>query len=188
MMIALSPVLRRALAAGLLGAILVIVWTVIFQPSIESWSEASGRNAQAARLVAAYKDALRDEPRWQSLEESLRDPSYTRAFIQGSDQDLASARFQADMKQAIESTNASITSIQVLSPTKDRDVAQLNERVTLSAPLGVLPAIVRQIEQRIPYVFIDSLTITAPENAPQDRQVQVTVTSDFHAYLLPGAP
>jgi type II secretion system protein I len=104
----------------------------------------------------------------------------------GNERPIEEGQWQGDL--AIESTNASITSIQVVPPTKDHDVLQLNERVTVSARLGALPAIVRQIEQRIPYVFIDTLSVTAPESSPKDRQVQVTVTSDFHAYMLPGLP
>jgi hypothetical protein len=188
MMAVLPPVARRSLALAILVLIVLAIWTIVIQPFVDSWHQAAENNVQAERLLSAYRDALQNQAGWLDLARKMREGSYGHGFVDGRDANLASAKFQADMKQAIENADAVITSAQVLSPTKDHDIAQLNERVMVSMPLASLSGFLQRIEQRVPYVFIDNLSITAPENSAAGAPVQLTVSCDFHAYLLPEAP
>jgi len=187
MIVTLPSSVQRALALALLILVIASLWTLFIQPFVNSWEQASESDARSAKLLVKYRDVLGRQEEWLTLDRKLREGSYGHAFVEGSDANLAAAKFQADMKQAIEGSNASVTSVQVLPATKDHDVTQLNEQVTISAPLAALPGLVRQVEQRVPYVFIDSFSVTAPENIPVGAPVQLTISCTFHAYLIPEA-
>lgn len=187
MTVLMSPVIRRILALAILVGLVLSFWNLVLDPGLISWSRASRANMQEARLLTEYRTALEQKDAWAALAAQMREGAWSGAFIDGTDQNLASAKFQGDLKQAIESTGTTVTSIVALPVTKDRDVVQLNERVTLSAGIALLPALLRVIEQRVPYVFIDNLSVTAPDNQSTGAPVQLTIFCDFHAYLRPEA-
>jgi general secretion pathway protein M len=189
-MTSLSLPVRRFAAVAILAVMALLVWEFVMDPIAGLWNEAANANARSAHLLAAYRKAVDDQPQWAALSEKMRQAPYADAFTDTSDPDLAAGKLQQKAKQLTEAAQADIHSIQVLPASKDRDLQRAGVRISFSVPIAHLAEVLAKYDADRPYLYVDNLVITAPENSQSSAKTppQVSVSCNLFSYLKPAVP
>ena len=188
----LRPLLHRALALAILGAIPSAIWLGCVDPLWQRWTERTEAEARSTRLLAAFTQTINSLPLLEAqLKKLQQDEQSNAGLVTGNSSSLAGAALQAEIKRIVESKGGQIRSTQQLTPTQDHGLEKVSTRFDFVASLDALPNMIYEIESHVPYLFIDNMDIHAPEDGRPEiyaaNNPVLTVRWDVSGYRLPGS-
>ena len=187
-MTALSLPVRRAVALGLLAAVLAIVWLLGPQPYLDSLSAAQADVARAQNLVARYARLAAEKGALQAQVAALRaDRGRGQGTFPGDNAQLVAANMQDRVKRLVESSSAVLRSTQVL-PTRDESgFRQVSIRVTMETEIEGVQKIFHALESANPYLFLNNVDIRSrvirSVRQSTDKAMSLNVTFDIYGYM-----
>lgn len=188
MIATLSLPIRRFAALGLLMAVLLLLWESAVDPIVGLWISTGSADGSSVRLLQRYRQSIGDEPYWVSLQQKLQSGQYADLFVEATNRDLGAAKLQQDIKAVAEANGGNVNSIQVLPPAKQHAQQRLGVRINFTIPVERLASVLAKYDHARPYLYLDNLTITAPEGMTNAKPVQLTVKCDFFSFMRPGTP
>ncbi len=172
----------RAVALLLLAALIFVVLRYVELPALQS--VAADRAALAARppaISAAPSGQLRD---------FLAAASW---HLDGTTPELISAQVQRAVEQSAAQEGASVSSVRAVPAAADHGFTRVSLEFEMAATLPQLQALLHDIAAARPRLFIDRLTVQAPEGGSTakgpDGQSELAVALHLALYArsAPGA-
>ena len=106
MMASLSARSRRAVAVGLLVAVLLALYSFVAAPLLASYDDDRRTAAQLREALGKYEEIGREIPDLQKRLEALRRQGATGAgYLEGQNEALAAAALQERLKSAVQQTS-----------------------------------------------------------------------------------
>ena len=191
MKLAYSRVLKRGLALAILAVIAGVAWFGIASPLTDFVEDRDADLDQSMKLLAGYKRTAMTQPAVEAGLNGLRaQDAALIGLIDGTTTEVAAAKLQGEIRRIIAANKGEIRSEQNLPTNKVGDFERLEIRYEFAAPMNSLRDVFHQIESYVPYLFIDVLQISAPENLRPDGDVdaglKLTVRWSIHAYRRLG--
>jgi general secretion pathway protein M len=191
----LSPSRQRALAVGLLVALVVIVLAVVLGPVVllhRHYDRAIGDTSSRLRI---YERVAAQAPELRVALNAMQQRDGRRFFLQNTATNLAGAELQELVKSAIENNGGRITTSQNTTPREDGRFRQIGVNVQFFAATPALQKILLAIESHQPYLIVDNLTVR-PLNAfrgfkpaaGQEPELNVQLDVGAWAYGEPAKP
>jgi general secretion pathway protein M len=191
----LSPSRQRALAVGLLVALVVIVLAVVLGPVVllhRHYDRAIGDTSSRLRI---YERVAAQAPELRVALHAMQQRNGRRFFLQNTATNLAGAELQELVKSAIENNGGRITTSQNTTPREDGRFRQIGVNVQFFAATPALQKILLAIESHQPYLIVDNLTVR-PLNAfrgfkpaaGQEPELNVQLDVGAWAYGEPAKP
>lgn len=195
MMASLSARSRRAVAVGLLAAVLLALYSFVAAPLLASYDHNRRTAAQLREALGKYQEIGREIPDLQKRLEALHRQGATGAgYLEGQNEALAAAALQERLKSAVQQTGGRLNSIQVLAKTGSGDhptAHRVAVRGQMQMSLGGLQRVLYALESGPPYLFIDNLDIrplVAARGAPApEADGLLDVHFDVYGYMRGGA-
>jgi general secretion pathway protein M len=187
-MTALSLPARRAVALGLLAAVMAVVWLLGPQPYLDALAESNAEVARAQNLVARYARLAAEKSSLQAQVAALRaDRGRGQGTFPGDNAQLVAANMQDRVKRLVESSAAVLRSTQVL-PTRDESgFRQVSIRVTMETEIEGVQKIFHALESANPYLFLNNVDIRSrvvrSVRQPADKAMSLNVTFDIYGYM-----
>lgn len=156
---ALEPRHRRALAVGLMLAVILLMFLLVAAPI---WYF----HRHYDQALAAYGDQISRKERIVAAREAterklaiLRARQIERNFLKGSNPNLAAAELQDIFRTAIEPSGAKLTTVFNLPHKEDGRYRQIGLSVNMTATGPALRKVLHQLETGRPQILVDSITV-----------------------------
>jgi general secretion pathway protein M len=160
---------QRLLALAILAAVIASLWVVMARPMLAVLFTADDDQARSLKLIAAYKRAAADRPALEARLGELRTREAGLAgLIDGATSAIAAGNLQSEVKKVVEGRHGESRSAQNLPSATAEGFEKVAIRYDLSVPMSALEALLYDIETHRPYLFVDGLEISTPENATPD--------------------
>lgn len=162
--------LRRLRFAGLNGALILVVFTLIFAPLLSTVLENSvsldDRTNQLTRLkmMAHQSAALKEQHR---TTEDL--------FLAGTEERLASADLQAALKTVAATTNVRFLGVRGVTPSRPIAARPVAVGLDLEGSPPSMRDAIDQIETRRPMLFVTSMILRPADAAKGALRAEITV-------------
>jgi general secretion pathway protein M len=187
-----TPWISRAAALLLLVAVLGGAWIWVVEPLAAAYRQTDADLADGRDMLQRF-DRLGDaraalEAQLKAIEERPASAAY---YLAGATDALAAAALQERVTQLIDSSGASIVSIQTLPSSEEQGLRRVAIRLQMASELAPLVRILHGLETGVPVLFLDSIELQSynvpygDENEPQ-VEPQLTVGFDLYGYLPPG--
>jgi len=149
----------KILAASLALLALLIAWLGVLAPVLD-WYD--GRNARLAGMQARIgrEWALVLSLPALKKEAAAAAQTPTRAALTGSTDAIAGAALQEQVQQLAGAASAQLTSVETLPADQVGLYRRIGVRVELNAPLAVVVALLKSIEEAQPSMLVDELHLT----------------------------
>lgn len=194
----LSPARQRALAVGILAAMIIAVLAVILVPLFLLHRHYDSAIADASDRLRRYQRIAAQAPELRVALRAMQQRDGRRFFLRNTAANLAGAELQELVKAAIEGNGGRITTSQNTSPREDGQFREIGVNVQFFATTPELQKILLSIESHQPYLIVDNLTVR-PLNAfrgfkpapGQEPELNVQLDVGGWAYgepAKPGAP
>jgi len=186
-----APWVSRATALGLLVAVLVILYSLVFGPLFAAYGELNGAIGQSADLLNRYQRIIAQQPTLKALLEQVN-ASHTESgvYVPGNTDALAAARLQEIVNSRVESNGAQVRSVQILPAREDGDFRRVGVRIQMTASIASIARILYAFEAGDTYLFIDNLEISNRQSrrlgdGSQDADPVLLVRLDLTGYVRP---
>jgi general secretion pathway protein M len=157
----LSPRAKRVLAAVLLLALVLIPLVAV---GVGAWFAHRHYDDAIAKLTRQLKSQTAmnaTRPQLMQAVETLRTKDTSRFFLKAGAPGLVAAEFQESLRSLIEASGGRVNQSQPMAA-KDADgYRQIGVSFNVSANNGNLQKLLYAIEQKEPYVFIESLRVNS---------------------------
>jgi general secretion pathway protein M len=194
----LSAGRQRALAAGLLVAVVIVVLLAALGPVILLHRHYDAAIAETLDRLQRYQRVAAQAPSLRTALDAMQQRDGRRFFLRNSAANLAGAELQELVKAAIESNGGRITTSQNTSPREDGRFREIGVNVQFFAATPALQKILLAIETHQPYLIVENLT-ARPLNAfrgfkpAPGQEPELNVQLDVGAWAYPeparaGAP
>ena len=157
-----GSLLSRALALGLLGAVLIGAYVLVIAPVIGLYRETDDAIETAETLLQRHRALAAQRSELSArLDEEKDQAAAVAGYLEGSDA-LAAAQLQDRVKGVVEAAGGELRSTQIL-PAEAVDASPGTRRATLRVQMVVaidgLAEILYDLESGQPYVLIDELAV-----------------------------
>jgi hypothetical protein len=191
----LSPARQRALAVGILAAMIIAVLAVILVPLFLLHRHYDSAIADASDRLRRYQRIAAQAPELRVALAAMQQRDGRRFFLRNTAANLAGAELQELVKAAIEGNGGRITTSQNTSPREDGRFREIGVNVQFFATTPELQKILLSIESHQPYLIVDNLTVR-PLNAfrgfkpapGQEPELNVQLDVGGWAYGEPAKP
>lgn len=183
-----SPVARRAVAFGLLVALLVFVYLVMLAPYLSLYNDHRQTVAELThRLqhyhgIAAQRDSINEE--LQSLAQKIQNGRY---YLEKDAPALASAELQQRVKEIISAHHGQVVSMQVATEPTEGATGRVTLKTRMRGSIEDLQKILFEMESQRPLLFLDNAFIRSnPASNPRRAGVahsRLDIGFDVSAYL-----
>lgn len=187
-----TPWISRAAALLLLVAVLAGAWIWVVEPIAAAYRRTDADLADGRDMLQRF-DRLGDaraalEAQLKAIEER---PATTAYYLAGATDALAAAALQARVTALVESSGASIVSIQTLPSSEEQGLRRVAIRLQMASELAPLVRILHGLETGVPVLFLDSIELQSynvPYGDANEPAVepQLTVGFDLYGFLPPG--
>jgi general secretion pathway protein M len=160
----LSPARQRALAIGLLVAVIVVVLFAVLGPIVLLHRHYDKALAGTSDRLRVYQRVAAQAPELRVALDAMQQRDGRRFFLKNTATNLAGAELQELVKAAIEGNGGRITTSQNTSPREDGRFRQIGVNVQFFATTPSLQKILLAIEMHQPYLIVDNIT-ARPLNA-----------------------
>jgi general secretion pathway protein M len=160
----LSPARQRALAVGLLVAVVVIVLAVVLGPIVLLHRHYDAAIADTSDRLTRYERIAAQAPELRAALTGMQQRDGRRFFLSNTATNLAGAEMQELVKAAVESNGGRITTSQNTTPREDGRFREIGVNVQFFATTPALQKILYAIESHVPYLIVENITIR-PLNA-----------------------
>jgi len=189
----LSPARQRALAIGLLVAVIVIVLLAVLGPIVLLHRHYDKALAGTSDRLRVYQRVAAQAPELRVALDAMQQRDGRRFFLKNTATNLAGAELQELVKAAIEGNGGRITTSQNTSPREDGRLRQIGVNVQFFATTPSLQKILLTIETHQPYLIVDNIT-ARPLNAfrgfkpaaGQEPELNVQLDVGAWAYAEPA--
>jgi general secretion pathway protein M len=169
-MTTLSRDFRRFLAIALLLAAVMLVQALVVEPIVAAHKRFGAEWNQNAALLGNYRRIVGAAGQLAEARASLeRDSSAAPAYLTAPSPTIAATELQSKLQAAIGRHSAQLIGMRVLEPGEDGAFRLVGMRVTLTAGLTSLQAILHELEATVPLLFIDELVVQRKESPPAPR-------------------
>jgi len=173
--------LSRMGALGLLAALAALTWAAIIQPTIDWWLAARDTSSEQTEelhhlaLVAGRRAGI--EASLRELDAALSNPAI---FWPGQSVPAVSAAIQGRLREIVTASGGTLRSTTDLPAAPDRGLPRVSLRLQSDGPVTALQAMLSAIEMSKPVLFVDAMTINAPDgstalNQPPMLSIQIDV-------------
>lgn len=187
MNVTLSPWLSRALALAILAALVSLVVSWIIVPLWDQYEDA--QNALAS-YVAALSRATPSDSSVAALRAELirlqKAQSSATGFLGSSNESLAAAELQNQLKRSVDAVQGDLRSTQILPPETDGVFQRVTIRGEVVLTLPELQRLVYALETTSPFLFLDNVDIRAYPTVARNgapAQLSLLVRFDLAAYM-----
>ena len=160
----LSPARQRALAVGLLVAVVLGALALLLGPIVLLHRHYDTAIADTSDRLRRYERIAAQAPEYRKALTAMDHRSGRRFYLTNTAAKLAGAEMQELVKAAIESNGGRITTSQNVAPRDDGRFREIVVSVQFFATTANLQKILMAIETHQPYLIVDNLTIR-PLNA-----------------------
>jgi hypothetical protein len=183
----------RVVALGLLVLIAAGSWTLLLQPTIETYQEKHEALARAQRSFLQYQrrtpplaelEARRDLLKSQQAQET--------GLLEGANAVIGNAALQAQVRRIFAAQGGAVRSVQALPPVNEAGLQKIAVRVDATLTAEKLLDFLYELEGTVPYLFADALELRASEHASRTGQINgattLAVRADVSGFLGRSAP
>jgi general secretion pathway protein M len=192
-MTALSRDFRRFVAVALLLAVAMLAHALVVEPILNAHKRLDAAWAESAVLLANYRRIAVASGSLGEIRSDLEnDSSAAPAYLTTSSLTLAATELQKKLNATLARHKAQLIGTRVLEPVEEGAFQLVGMRVTLTAGLGSLQAVLYELESAVPLLFIDELAIQKQEaralrpgspGATSAPDPQLDVSFNLLAYL-----
>jgi general secretion pathway protein M len=181
---ALSPVVSRGLALAILVALLLLAFTGIVQPLLETYGKARAA-AEQMRTAIAHAEGVGRNPAVLKAElAQLKErQNSTVGFLRGTNEPLAAAELQDRLKTIVESAHGELRSTQILPARDEGRVRRISIRCQVQADIADLQRIFYQLESASPLLFLDNIEIRPRPSRLGGVDSSLEVRFDLYGYM-----
>jgi general secretion pathway protein M len=183
----LTPRASRALALGILAALLLLVFLGFVSPLLDSYRQASSSVEQYRAALEHTRHAGSDLAGLRAELARLKErQASTVGFMQSSNPSLAAAELQNRIKSSVEAAHGELRSTQIL-PARDEGVfRRISIRGQIAVNTAALQRVFYDLESASPFLFLDNVEIRSRparrSSAPEDDPI-LEVRFDLYGYL-----
>jgi general secretion pathway protein M len=160
----LSPARQRALAVGLLVAVVLLGLAIVLGPIVLLHRHYDAAIADTSDRLRRYERVAAQAPELRAALTSMQQRDGRRFFLSNTATNLAGAELQELVKAAVESNGGRITTSQNTTPREDGRFREIGVNVQFFATTPALQKILYAIESHVPYLIVENVTIR-PLNA-----------------------
>jgi hypothetical protein len=161
----MSPLRQRLLAVGILIGAAALCWLLIVQPVIDAFAAQADDIAQSQLTLAAYQRKIAMRPAVEAdLTEMTRREAQLNDAVDGTSAELAAANVQNLIRTMVNADQAQVLSVQNMPPVTANGFERVDIQYELTVPMTRLKDVIYRIETNVPFLFLESVDIHAPEN------------------------
>ncbi|EKE75970.1 type II secretion system protein GspM [Gallaecimonas xiamenensis] len=162
MMSNLPPLVQRLLALLLLLLLLWLGYSLLLAPWLARWQQDGSELERLQNQIEHISRLAGEEDQLKAQLESLRQRNPADGlFLPETKAPLAAARLQRLLTKAVEAGSGQLVSTQTLTTTEQGGQPKVTLAVVLKGETGDLVALLHQLEQSRPLLFVDNLTVSA---------------------------
>jgi general secretion pathway protein M len=184
---AMTPRASRALALGILAALLLLVFFGIVSPLLGAYQQAS---SSAEQYRAALEHTRHADSDLAGLRAELARLKAHQAsavgFMQSSNPSLAAADLQNRIKSSVEAARGELRSTQILPARDEGTFRRISIRGQIAVNTAALQRVFYELESATPFLFLDNIEIRARparrSTGPEDDPV-LEVRFDLYGYM-----
>ncbi len=173
----------RALAAGLAVLTLLVLWIGILDP-IFGWYGARADRLEELNARAVRERALIDMLPILKKEAAEASNTPTRAVLAGNTDAIAGAALQEQVQSMATTANAQLTSIETLPAEQVGAYRRIGVRLEMNAPLPVLVALLKAVEEAQPSMLVDDIHLTATPAIPANTQAPLDTSFTVYGFRV----
>lgn len=156
------PLLRKALALTLLGALVMLAWVGLLQPLYLQYQQYEESIDRSRRLIERYAELGAAAEELAGLVDKVRSEGrLASGYLSGESVELAGADMQEHLKRIVENSGGLLASSQMLAVETEGETRKLGIRVAMRGDIETLQKALYDFETASPYFFVDQLTIQA---------------------------
>jgi hypothetical protein len=155
-------VARRGLFIGFNLCLLAALYLLTIRPLTAVLDDQADRLAHARATLARYSGIAAQEARVRTTARQLGEAEFSGAFLAGTSDGAISASLQARLKALADQAGARVQSVRALEPVMDHDIRYLGAHLELTGPIAAIHATLQAIEDRQPYLFVDTAAMRMP--------------------------
>jgi general secretion pathway protein M len=191
MTVAMPHWASRALAVGILTALVAVVYGASVEPFIEDYGETAQAVERMSALLGRYRKTGQELPAIQAEFDRMKQrPDSANGFFQAATDTLIAAQLQGKIRTAVDSAHGELKSTQVL-PTQDEGaMRKVTVRSQMTSNWGTVQRVLYEIETSSPYLFVDNINVRA---RGADRRIEgidqdpiLDVRFDVSGFMIPG--
>ena len=160
----LSPARQRALAVGLLVAVVLGALALLLGPIVLLHRHYDTAIADTSDRLRRYERIAAQAPELRAALTAMQQRDGRRFFLSNTATNLAGAELQELVKAAVEGNGGRITTSQNTTPREDGRFREIGVNVQFFATTPALQKILYAIESHVPYLIVENITIR-PLNA-----------------------
>jgi len=165
------PLLRKALALSLLGALLTLGWLGLLQPLYLQYQTYEESIERSQRLIERYAELGAAADELAALVHKVRaETRLVSGYLGGDSVELAGADMQEHLKRIVENSGGVLSSSQMLPVETGGGTRKLSIRVAMKGDIEALQKALYDFETSTPYFFVDMLNIQASRWSLQEAR------------------
>jgi general secretion pathway protein M len=181
----------RQLAVALLVAALLVAFAVVAVPFWLLHRHYDTAIADSIDKLERYKRIASTRPVVTNELEAMRAVKINRFFLRGGAASLSAAEAQEAVRALVESSGGRLITMQAPVSKDDGRFRQVSANVQIAANIFALRKILHAIENNVPYLFVDNLTVRTQvagnfKPAP-GAEPEMFIQFDVSGYTLQGA-
>jgi hypothetical protein len=181
--------LNSGLAIALLVAAIAAIWGGVVAPVLARLDLDRTTIAQDRRLSARYEQLGAELPRLEQQIKKLQSPGgEPTGFLEGGSPAMLAAKLQSNIQKIVADAGLSLRNSRTLPLAKEQDFNRVALQIELEISATGLQKLLHGIEASKPALFIQKLTVRAPENGAatfgSDGQPTQTVTLEIAGYTM----
>jgi hypothetical protein len=175
--------MQRGLFLGVNLCLLVAIYLLAIRPVLSLLSDQTDRLVQARAALSHYAAIAAQETAVRNKAARAGDEATSSAFLQGTSAGAINAGLQAHLKAIADQAGARVQSVRALEPGNDHDIRYLGAHLELAGSIAAIYATLQAIEDREPYLFIDTASLRMPAAAPGTSPAQEpSIEAQFDIY------
>lgn len=187
----LDPTKSRRLAIGLL---LVVVLAIALAVAVPVWlvhRYYDAAIADNADKLERYSRIAATRPEVAKQLETMRSKETRRFFLRSGGPALSAAEAQEAIRAVIDANGGRLITMQPPTSKDEGRYRQISVNVQMQANIFALRKILHAIENNVPYLFVDNLSVRTqvpPNHRPQPgNEPEMYVAFDVSGYALTGS-
>jgi general secretion pathway protein M len=183
----LTPRASRALALGILAALLLLAFFGFVSPLLDSYGQASSSVEQYRAALEHTRNAGSDLAGLRAELARLKERQASAVgFMQSTNSSLAAAELQNRIKSSVEAAHGELRSTQIL-PQRDEGVfRRISIRGQIAVNTAALQRVFYDLESASPFLFLDNVEIRsrpARRSSGAEDDPILEVRFDLYGYL-----
>ncbi len=181
MIAALSPSTRRALALGLLVALVLAAAAAVALPVVMV-REGRAELASVERRIAQLTARLPARERLLDEERVLAEDQPDRILLRGSTPAVAAAQLQGDLSALAAAMGGEIVTIQILEAEETPPFVRVGLRLTMTGDTATMRDFLYAIETRNPVLIVRGVNLSARSPEMADVAADPTLNASLEIY------